>query len=615
MAIGVARLEALLTEQLQSGARLGELLISKRYITPQALQKCLALQQCRPFINLRRFPCDKALLNNGDCDFYLQYGLLPWRKIQGWTILVCSDMDAQNHALLKKRYGRKYLLLYCTARDHRLAMEQHYANFLEQRARTQILRQWPDLSAAHTVTPGQQQALLGAVSLLLGLVCLWPGTLGLSLLLAANALYLSSILFKYRLYYAGKRWKRRSQTTETDAAAPFRPLCPKSLPIYSILVPMYREAESIHRLLDSIRALEYPRYKLDVKLILERDDLDTYEALIQAAPEPFFDIIRVPYSLPRTKPKACSYALAFAKGDYVTIYDAEDQPEPMQLQKAVAAFAAAPPDIICLQARLNYYNWRENVLTKCFAIEYAVLFDQLLKGMEALKLPIPLGGTSNHIHLKRLRELHDWDPYNVTEDADLGIRLAMRGYRTQMLDSVTLEEAPISLKSWLKQRSRWIKGYMQTWLVYMRNPKALLNALGWRGVASFHLFIGAPCLIFLLSPLLWLLAACWSLGMFTAQPLAILSYLALGIMLIGYVCQLHFAFTALKQWQWQMPRVVCMLYPFYWVLHSAASIRAFWQLIWRPHYWEKTAHGITRFSHQANLKTMREVLQLRQGRA
>ena len=181
---------------------------------------------------------------------------------------------------------------------------------------------------------------------------------------------------------------------------------------------------------------------------------------------------------PRTKPKALNYALPLARGEYVVIYDAEDRPEPGHLRQALRAFRAGPSNLAAVQARLNLYNTnlyntKENWLTRQFTIEYCALFDGLLPALDRLRLPIPLGGTSNHFRASALRWLMAWDPFNVTEDADLGIRLARYGYRCRMLGSTTYEEAPARPMSWLKQRTRWLKGYMQTWRVHMNHPGAL----------------------------------------------------------------------------------------------------------------------------------------------
>ena len=217
----------------------------------------------------------------------------------------------------------------------------------------------------------------------------------------------------------------------------------------------------------------------------------------------------MPPSQPQTKPKACNFALRFARGEYLVIYDAEDRPEPDQLRKVVATFRRAPPNTACLQCRLNYFNANENWLTRMFTLDYSLWFDQVLPGLERLNMPIPLGGTSNHFRIDVLRELRAWDPFNVTEDADLGIRLTQKGYRVGVVDSTTFEEASCQAGNWIRQRSRWIKGYMQTLLVHTRRPLHLIRSTGPLGFLGFVFFIGGTVLSGLLNPIFWALYLVW----------------------------------------------------------------------------------------------------------
>ena len=238
-----------------------------------------------------------------------------------------------------------------------------------------------------------------------------------------------------------------------------------------------------------LKKMDYPQNKLDVVLLLEEDDTETLEAAKTHAPPINWRFLRIPNSIPKTKPKACNYGLFFARGKYLTIYDAEDIPEPDQLKKAVIAFKKAGNDFICFQAALNYFNRDENFLTKMFTLEYSYWFDYLLPGLYNLKLPIPLGGTSNHFDVEKLREIGAWDPFNTTEDADLGVRAFGRGYKVGVINSTTYEEANARVKNWIRQRSRWIKGYKQTFLVQARNPiksfpaflKAMTAFFSWSG--------------------------------------------------------------------------------------------------------------------------------------
>ena len=307
------------------------------------------------------------------------------------------------------------------------------------------------------------------------------------------------------------------------------------------------------------------------------------------------EIVRVPYSEPRTKPKALNYGLARARGRLVTIYDAEDRPEPLQLRRAAVAFRRAEPMLACLQAKLLYYNPGQNSITRWFTVEYAMWFGQLLPGLMSESAPIPLGGTSNHFRRPVLDAVGGWDPYNVTEDADLGIRLHRLGYRTGVLDSVTYEEANSDFVNWVKQRSRWYKGYLQTWLIHMRHPRRLMAEVGFRGFLQFNLFVGGTPMLAILNPIFWALTAIWFLG--TPELVehlfpAWLYYVSLVSLVFGNLAFLFANVIAARQSARPELVFAALLSPLYWVMMSIAALKALVQLVVAPSYWEKTVHGL-----------------------
>ncbi|MFN7612298.1 MAG: glycosyltransferase family 2 protein, partial [Alphaproteobacteria bacterium] len=289
-------------------------------------------------------------------------------------------------------------------------------------------------------------------------------------------------------------------------------------------------------------------------------------------------------------------ALADVTAEFVVIFDAEDIPAADQLKKAVSRFRELPLDVACLQAPLNYYNRDENLLTRLFSIEYGSLFGQMLPALQALAIPMPLGGTSNHLRTAALRKVGGWDAFNVTEDADLGIRLSYFGYRTEMLDSLTLEEAPITFRAWFKQRARWIKGYLQTWLVYTRDTRDLKKRLGRVGYYGFHFFIGAPALTFLLAPFFWVIFFISLLGLFPTMLLPWVLTLCILSLCGGIVSHWLFARTTIRAQGWMGSKIrqAGWYYPFYWLLHSIAAVKALSDLALRPHHWEKTRHGVSK---------------------
>lgn len=378
------------------------------------------------------------------------------------------------------------------------------------------------------------------------------------------------------------------------------PLPENTLPVYSILVPLYREANVVPALLHHLSALDYPKEKLDIKLIVERDDPETLSALRVAKLDPCFEIFIADEVGPRTKPKALSLALACTRGEYVVVYDAEDQPEPSQLRFAVASFAAAPRELACLQARLAIDNAGDGWLTRHFAAEYAGLFDVLLPSLAAHKLPLPLGGTSNHFRTDALRRTGAWDPHNVTEDADLGIRLARFGYRTGVISSTTWEEAPARLRPWLRQRTRWMKGWMQTWLVHMRTPVKLFRELGVVGFAAFQLLLGGAVVAALVHPLFMLVMAVKLAGGIGLAAAGIAHEIAMyAVLSSGYLGSAALAICGMKQRGMRVGIVTLLTIPLYWILLSAAAWRALYQFMVAPHRWEKTEHGLAKTSRHA----------------
>lgn len=381
-----------------------------------------------------------------------------------------------------------------------------------------------------------------------------------------------------------------------------RPLM-SELPDYTVMVALFREARVLPDLVEALKALNYPPAKLDIKLVLEEVDAETVAAARALRLPPHFEILVVPDGAPRTKPRALNYALQFARGDFLVIYDAEDRPEPDQLMKAAAHFRQADPQVVCLQARLTFDNASENWLSKQFTIEYASLFAGILPMLDAARLPMPLGGTSNHFRIKALRQVGAWDAHNVTEDADLGIRLYRCGYRAEVLDAVTYEEACCQVWSWLKQRTRWLKGWIQTYGVHMRQPVRLARELGWKGFLAFQGHFAGVIIAALVHPLSYLLIAHdAAAGILFAEAESLLGrhllLLALFNFAAGYASSLALGYIVLQKKRVRRLIPELIFIPLYWLLISAACYRAVYQLIKAPHYWEKTEHGVSAWRRQ-----------------
>jgi glycosyltransferase XagB len=345
---------------------------------------------------------------------------------------------------------------------------------------------------------------------------------------------------------------------------------------------------------------DYPPEKLDVKLVVEADDNETRHALASSELGPPFSIVTAPPAGPRTKPKALNAALPFARGSFTVVYDAEDVPDPDQLRRALDVFRAADERLACVQASLTIDNTADGWLTRMFTANYAGQFDALLPGLAALQLPFPLGGSSNHFRTAALRRAGGWDPYNVTEDADLGIRLHRLGYRCAALRCATYEEAPARFGSWLRQRTRWYKGWMQTWLVHMRRPLRLTQDLSPLGMAAFQLFLACNVLAALVHPL-FMAGLCYSL--FVARPLQAFATMEAApvfaaTLLSGYISTMAIDAIGLRRRGLFAHAWVLLLTPLHWFLLSLAAWRALLQLLYDPLRWEKTEHGLARTSRR-----------------
>jgi cellulose synthase/poly-beta-1,6-N-acetylglucosamine synthase-like glycosyltransferase len=519
-------------------------------------------------------------------------------------VIVTADTSEENLCWLRAAYpGAR--IVGSDKREILAQLEQRFGAEVAVAAVDALACSHPELSARSVLTRHQAASLaLLAIALAVSF-SLWPVDTCRVIAIVASAAFLAGASFRCALAWIGGGLASNPVPCANDDG---------TLPSYTILVPLYREANVLPRLAQALHELDYPPDKLDIKLIVESDDLETATIAERLAQDFDFHLVRVPKGSPRTKPRACNYAFALARGEFTVIYDAEDRPEPDQLRKAVARFRSASCEIACLQARLNFYNANENwltrgimaqtpqgvcaiiPLTRLFALDYALWFDVLLPALETLSVPMPLGGTSNHFRTSALKAVGAWDPYNVTEDADLGIRLARSGMRVAMLDSTTFEEAPTTLAAWLKQRSRWLKGYMQTWLVHMRDPLTLRRRTGWPGLLSLQFFLGGTVLAALVNPLLWLMFL-WTARFqsFTGSGPVIMTISSFGL-LSGMT---WLAIIAPKRRDWSGITPYAFAVTFYWILISLAAWRGLWQLATCPFYWEKTAHGLSRLEQPA----------------
>lgn len=578
---------------------LTDAVLSRAWMPPERLYQGLAYHYDLPFAELVRDPPDPSLLRAEHLDFYVQRLTLPWRRRDGRLVLATALPGPQTVLAARQRFGPQIEFAVTSKFDVQWAVQAAFDPAMSRGAVFDLAERDPGLSARTVFTVPQVGVAFALLSAVLIGLAFWPIATLIALNIAMGIFYLGNFLFKGILVsLGGGRSIERDMSIEIAARA----LRDDELPVFTVLVPMFREAEMLPRLAEALRKLDYPLGKLDIKIVLEAEDTETIEVARTLGLEGVFEVIRVPPSKPQTKPKACNFALRFARGEYLVIYDAEDRPEPDQLRKVVETFRRSPPDTACLQCRLSYYNAHENWLTRMFTLDYALWFDLVLPGLERLGIPIPLGGTSNHFKLSVLRELHGWDPFNVTEDADLGIRLAQKGYRVGVVDSTTFEEASCRAGQWIRQRTRWIKGYMQTFLVHTRRPIHLLRTTGALGFVGFVFFIGGTVLSGLLNPIFWMFYLCWLIAIGAGfDPLfpEILLFLALFNLLAGNGAFVFLSMIAPIRRGWLSLIPFSLTVGGYWVLMSIAAYRALWQLVARPFYWEKTEHGVSRQADMA----------------
>jgi cellulose synthase/poly-beta-1,6-N-acetylglucosamine synthase-like glycosyltransferase len=447
-------------------------------------------------------------------------------------------------------------------------------------------------SALQTITP-KQTLILGALGLILLLGCIWDWRVtSLSLLTLVSVIYLGHLFLDVVMAGSSIRHSVEEQIDDDVITA----LHDADWPVYTILCPLYHEALIVPQFVKAMRALDYPTKQLQIMFLTEADDTETRDAILALHLPPHFQIITVPDGSPRTKPRACNYGLMEAIGQYVVIYDAEDVPDPLQLKKAVLTFANHGVDLACVQAKLNFYNANQNLLTRWFTAEYSLWFDLILPGLQHMHLALPLGGTSNHFPTQTLRALGGWDAFNVTEDCDLGLRLSWFHLDTVVLNSTTYEEATSRPKSWIRQRSRWIKGYMQTYLVHMREPIHYFRSKRYLEFFSLQFVVGGKTLVMLLNPFMWALLlvsitlringiAAFSL------PLPIIIISSISLLLGNFFYAYTYLLACMRRKEYHLVKWM-LLIPAYWVMASIAAYMALYQLITKPHYWEKTTHGL-----------------------
>lgn len=571
-------------------ASFGDILVMNDMVTDAGLCRGLAVQFGCEVADFQSIPPDARIIDQFGPDRCLREGIVPWKRVGGATVIASSRPQdfGRLRASLPEGLGQ-FMLAVAPEKQIQEALLRTRQRRLANRAETRVAaeescRDWRTWAMARL-------AFSAIIILASGLIWSAQTTFLILSLWAVMALVMNTTL------------KAAAAVAKVRAARHANPVfvswrqrgVARRLPTVSIMVPLFREREIAGRLVMRLARLSYPKELLDICLVVEEDDTVTQAALNAANLPRWMRQIIVPRGLLKTKPRALNYALDFCRGSIVGVYDAEDAPEADQIHKIVRRFHDSGPDLACVQGMLDFYNPRANWLSRCFTIEYATWFRVVLPGLEKLNFVIPLGGTTLFFRRDVLEELGGWDAHNVTEDADLGVRLARHGYRTELIESVTEEEANCRFWPWIKQRSRWIKGYAITWAVHMRSPRQLLAELGLRRFLGVQLLFLGSLSQFMLAPVLWTF---WAFPLGLPHPLdGMLSGLGIAALTLVFLTAEAvslgigiFAIASTRHrglWPW-VPSM-----HLYFPLAAIAAYKGIWELIARPFYWDKTAHGHT----------------------
>lgn len=580
--VGVKDLLPALSDHKRLGLPLGEVLIAQGAIEADRLYDVLATQWSMPRerdVQPFATACHKIGL-----DACLKHGAIPVGLLNGVLQVAVSAPQAFDRfeREIEETYGLATPVV-ATPQQISDAIHAGFADELANRAAHDLPY---DDSCRALSNRGWQRAALGMLYVAAVLAVAWLYPIATLITVTSIALLLSyaSVLLKFSALIA-HWWPTKPM------GAP-----PNDLPEHpkiSVMVPLHRESNIADALIERLQTTRYPKALLEILIVVEENDFCTRAALDGKPLPPWMRVVYVPEGQPRTKPRALNHAYRFCSGDIIGIYDAEDAPDPDQLDKVVAKFRQSPADVACLQGILQFYNPTQNWLARCFAMDYGAWFRVILPGMARLGLPIPLGGTTLFLKRSAIENMHGWDAHNVTEDADLGLRLYRAGYRTELIESVTGEEANCHPWRWVRQRSRWIKGYMVTYWAHGRNPFRMARELGFKGFLAVQILFLGTNLQFITTPVLWSfwlamlgydhifyasIPAGW--GMFVAISLLSIELFGWGILTLGNI---------LAGRKFLIPWVPTMM--FYYLLAVPAGIKALWEFIHAPVFWDKTDHG------------------------
>lgn len=569
--------------------QIGNILLNHGMVTEAELFGALSQQFGATLVNLHETPPNPNLANMVNLEVCLAENIVPWQHIGGALVIATSRPD--RFEVLRAQYPKELgsaLMAIAPESDIQHALIETNRDALIERAETRT----PEHESCRNWDPKRLLRLTSAGLMALTACILLSPIASFTALCAVAVLTLvMNMGLKLATSYSQiQPYLRRATTTEPAV----RPTEMFRLPMVSIMVPLFKEREVAGHLIRRLKRLNYPKELLDICLVIEEDDTTTCDTLDHTILPRWVRIIKVPKGSVRTKPRAMNFALDFCRGSIIGVYDAEDAPHPDQIHHIVRRFHERGPQVACLQGLLDFYNPRTNWLSRCFTVEYSTWFRVFLPGLERLGFAVPLGGTTLFFRRLALEKLGGWDAHNVTEDADLGIRLARHGYRTEIVHTATEEEANCRFVPWVKQRSRWLKGFAITWAVHMRSPLKLLKELGFKKFLGVQILFVGTLSQFLLAPLLWTF---WLIPLGVGHPLQNVvgagTLLTLGIVfLLSELVTIVVGMFAVsdKKHRFLVPWVPTM--HFYFPMGTLAAYKAIYELLTQPFYWDKTTHGV-----------------------
>ncbi|WP_323008162.1 glycosyltransferase [Pseudorhodobacter sp.] len=570
-----------LAVQKRHRGRLCDILLSRQMVDESRLYAALARHWNVRVIDPMARQADPRLIDRFGASTCLREGLMPWQRVGQAVVVITAYPEefSKHYKHLKEIFGSVVMAM-APASQIQTAVMKARSRVLIHAAENRV----PASESCRDWGSERRNIKVALCCTIFGLG-LWvsPGGMALAFTFWATlTLAFSTALRVGAALMALQQPKPQLPPENTPC-----------LPVVSIMVALFKEPEIAHRLIRRLDLLEYPRDLLDILLLVEEQDTETRDALKAVEIPPWMRVVAVPDGPLKTKPRALNFGLDLCRGSIIGIYDAEDAPEPSQIQKVVARFDQRQDDVACLQGVLDFYNPETNWLSRCFTMEYAAWFRIILPGLQKLGLAIPLGGTTLFFRRAALVELGGWDSHNVTEDADLGMRLARHGYRAELLDTVTEEEANCRALPWIRQRSRWLKGYMMTWSVHMRDPVLLWRQLGAWKFFGFQVLFLCTLSQFMLAPLLW---SFWLVPLGVPHPVAaalppIIMFGLIGLYMFTEAVNVTLNIMALRKTRHRISPLWVLSLHFYFPLGALASYKAAWELVAKPFYWDKTSHG------------------------